>query len=828
MFDWLRKSPPHSRSAVSARQAADRLIADGNRAEKEGRLREACELYRSAVEAAPGYGKAHLNLGIGLEAAGDADGAMRSHEAALTADPGDAYANYNLDNLLYARGDLSRAEQLLRVALERKPELAEARVALANVYDSQGNPAAAAASLELAVQLRPDYAGAWYNYGVALWKLGQLAEAETALRRTTQLDPAFLPAHNHLGKALAAKGELDEAASCFRKAISLKPADIEAHTNLAAVLWKQGRLDEVIACYRGALLLAPGSSALHYALANALVERGRSDDAVACYREAVRLKPDFLEAQYDFGAALRELGRHDEATACVEAILKLTPDSAEGYYRLAHAFRDADRCEEGLDCLQKAIALNPEYAEARWAFAMHQLPAVYAAAGDPVRCRAAFSLELDKLDRWFDATRIAEGFKAVGTQQPFLLAYQEENNRDLLQRYGNLCARLMADWLGRGGALAAPRERSSIGAVRVGVVSQFFSNHSVWSAIVKGWFGQFERKRIALHAFYLGTRQNQETQFAMSRAAHFESGAKDLRQWVEAILRQRLDVLIYPEIGMDPMTLKLASLRLAPVQVAAWGHPETSGLPTIDYYLSAADFEPPDAQSNYTERLVALPRLGCYYSARAVTPAEPDLEKWGVDPDSALLLCPGVPFKYAPQHDELLAEIARRVGRCRFIFFTHQSNRNLSQKLRKRFEPAFARKALKLDDFVAFIPWQNGPQFYGLLKRAQVFLDTIGFSGFNTAMQAMECGLPIVTREGRFMRGRLASGILKRIGLPELVAASDEDYVALAVRLVTDPAYRGNVRERIEASRAALFEDMAPIRAMEDFLVEAAGRRARN
>src|SRR6266705_5861885 len=104
MFDWFHKSPPHSRAAVSARQAADRLIADGNRAEKQGRLREACELYRSAVEAAPGYAKAHLNLGIGLEAAGDAGGAMQSHEAALAADPGDAYASSNLANLLYARG----------------------------------------------------------------------------------------------------------------------------------------------------------------------------------------------------------------------------------------------------------------------------------------------------------------------------------------------------------------------------------------------------------------------------------------------------------------------------------------------------------------------------------------------------------------------------------------------------------------------------------------------------------------------------------------------------------------------------------------------------
>src|SRR5207344_3135603 len=125
--------------------------------------------------------------------------------------------------------------------------------------------------------------------------------------------------------------------------------------------------------------------------------------------------------------------------------------------------------------------------------------------------------------------------------------------------------------------------------------------------------------------FYLRSSEDDETRFARSRAAGFESGARDLRPWVESILRQELDVLIYPEVGMDEMTLKLAALRLAPTQVAAWGHPETTGLPTIDHYLSAADFEPADAQSHYSERLVALPHLGCYYSAKAVASAEPDL-----------------------------------------------------------------------------------------------------------------------------------------------------------------------------------------------------------
>ena len=139
-----------------------------------------------------------------------------------------------------------------------------------------------------------------------------------------------------------------------------------------------------------------------------------------------------------------------------------------------------------------------------------------------------------------------------------------------------------------------------------------------------------------------------------------------------------------------------------------------------------------------------------------------------------------------------------------------------------RLAAAFARGGLDVGRYVRFVPWQTREGFFGLLGRADVFLDSIAFSGFNTALQSVQCGLPIVTLEGRFLRGRLAGGILKRIGVHELVVDDEEAYIALAVRLAQDPAFRGEMRRRIEAGRAALFEDLAPIRALEAFLAQGA------
>jgi predicted O-linked N-acetylglucosamine transferase (SPINDLY family) len=219
-----------------------------------------------------------------------------------------------------------------------------------------------------------------------------------------------------------------------------------------------------------------------------------------------------------------------------------------------------------------------------------------------------------------------------------------------------------------------------------------------------------------------------------------------------------------------------------------------------------------------------LPGLGCCYIRPQVTARQPDFAAWGIDEAAPLYVCPGVPFKYTPAYDHLLVDIALAVGACRFIFFSHHLQ-YLTERLRHRLARRFASAGLDFDEHVTFVPWQDSAGFYGILENAHVFLDTIGFSGFNTAMQGVQCGIPIVTREGAFMRGRLATGILKRMGMNELVTDSNDAYVALAARLGTDADYRNEIRRRIVETREVLYGDVAPVRALESFL-EGAVRNA--
>jgi predicted O-linked N-acetylglucosamine transferase (SPINDLY family) len=262
----------------------------------------------------------------------------------------------------------------------------------------------------------------------------------------------------------------------------------------------------------------------------------------------------------------------------------------------------------------------------------------------------------------------------------------------------------------------------------------------------------------------------------------------------------------------------------------------------MDVYLSADGLEPVDAQNNYSERLVRLPNLGVCVEPLTPSITIPDLKSLGLPSDEPLLLCPGTPFKYSPVHDQVWARIAKGLGpgsgrrgwarlagrlrgksSGRLVFF-RSGNVSMDTLLSQRLRRAFDAEQVDFDAHVCLIPYLDRPQFFGLMQHAALMLDTVGFSGFNNALQAIETGLPVLAREGDFMRGRLASGIMRRMNLPELVAGTNEDFIQTAIHLAKDASRRKELRVEIAKRRGILFHDVEPVRALERFLIEAVGR----
>ena len=673
--------------------------------------------------------------------------------------------------------------------------------------------------------------------GLIALAAGRTPEALQYLQRGTELAPTRTDTHTAFGRALLAAGRQAEAAEAFQRALVSKPGSGEPLMHLGLLALAGGRIDEALRELSAAVLDDPGLAEAQYQLGNILRQRGRLDDAEKHLRCAMAAKPDHVVAS-DLGALLKDRGRTEESAAILEQALQLQPGFAPASYNLAMLRidqrlwsdaagllrsylavvpKDADAqywyanasigdgdFETARNAYQAAIRLDGTHVRARWGYAMAQFQAVPPTDAAQSSAPQAFESELGALEEWFRANPRVEGFAAVGAQQPFYAAYIAQNHRAVLDRYGRLCTRLMDGWARKVGVPAPVRALGT--KCRVGIVSAHIHSHSVWHAILRGWIEHLDPAQFELHVFHTGAARDGETEWAARRVTTLHHGRGDWGAWAKAISDSRLDVLIYPEIGMDSTTVRLAALRLARVQMAGWGHPITTGLPTMDGFISAAAFEPEGAQAHYTETLLALPRLGCCYQPFDTAASRVDPSAWDIAGSDHVLLCAGTPFKYAPRDDDVLVEIARRCRPCKLLFF-RSGQGQLSTLLEQRLRSAFLAAGLVFEEFVRFIPWQSHSAFFALLDRADVFLDSVGFSGFNTAMQAIERGTPIVAWEGEFMRGRFASGILRQAGWDEWVADSKQGYVERVERLCRQRDLRENFREQIVARRSGLYDD---------------------
>jgi protein O-GlcNAc transferase len=416
------------------------------------------------------------------------------------------------------------------------------------------------------------------------------------------------------------------------------------------------------------------------------------------------------------------------------------------------------------------------------------------------------------------AARLAEG---VGTYQPFRLPYQGLADREPQATYGSLVCRIMGDTFAPAPMPEAPAAGER---VRVGIVSGYFRDHSNWKIPIKGWLTQLDRRRFELFGYHTGAREDGETTVAKSLCRRFVRGPRPDAGWRQAILADAPHVLIYPEVGMDPVSVRLAAQRLAPVQCNSWGHPETSGFPTLDYFLSSELMEPADGEAHYTERLVRLPNLSIYCEPHPAAPVALGRRDLGLGTATAYW-CGQSLFKYLPQYDFVWPRIARETGDCQFAFIESPNGTAVTEQFRRRLQRSFAALGLSAEKYCVILPRLDAAKFAAAAGLCDVVLDSIGWSGCNSTLEVLPNDLPVVTIGSAFMRGRHTMAILRMMGVSDTIAASLDDYVKIAVRLARDSAWRSTVRAKVRDNKHRVLRDRAAIAGLEDFL-DAAARNA--
>jgi protein O-GlcNAc transferase len=727
-----------------------------------------------------------FTLALRHHQAGRFNEAERLYRQILQADSRHADTLHFLGVLAHQRGGNDIAVDLIGKAIAQNSRVPAFHNNLGNAQKALGKLGEAVASYRRALALKPDFAAAHYNMGLAQQAQDNLAEAAASYGRALALNPGYAEAHSNLGNTLQAQGKLEAAVASYGRALALKPDYSEAHSNLGNVLKAQGKFEAAVVSFGRALAHKPGSAEAHHNLGLAFFEQGKLAEAVACFGRALVLKPDYTEAHHHLGNALKEQGRLEEAVA-------------------SHL---------------RALAIKPDYAAARLGLATAVIPVFADSVAESGGAAEKFSRALDDLTAW-SRDNPEELGKSVGSNQPFYLAYRPGDVGALLSRYGDLVgAAAAAYWRPKTGEHGTVQPRRN--RIRMVVVSGHVRHHPVWDVVLRGIIAHMDRGQFEILLYHTGSMVDEETLWARDRVDRFVQGPKSTTAWLDEVTQDRPDVMFYPEVGMDPATCALAALQLAPLQVAGWGHPVTTGLPSMNLFLSGEYLEGPRAEQHYREQLLRLPGTGVCTELSAVQ-AQP----WnGPDRPKNVVrfaLCQQ-PIKFDPADDVLLARIAKEAGPSEFWLASPKKLHWATAKLRDRLAAAFRSEGLDPDAYLRVMPWLPPDRFAGFLDDMDIYLDCPAFSGYTTAWAAVHRGLAIVTCEGNFLRQRLAAGLLRQIGMTDGIAASRDEYVQLAVRWAHD-CRRSDLwtarREQIRRAAPQADGNRSAVRSFEQALIDA-------
>lgn len=584
-------------------------------------------------------------------------------------------------------------------------------------------------------------------------------------------------------------GSLVAAEELYRELLRYEPGHVGVLANLGAVLDDLGRFDDAIATYRLGLSLAPRNAALHNNLGNVLKELGSLENAAEHYRQAIAAEPKNAEAQNNLGAVLQGLGRFPEAERFYRRALSLKPDYVQALDNLGDVLQVQDRIDEARECYERVLELAPNDG-VRLKLAL-LIPSVY-------RSEAAIEAARTRLADAVDAALakppgLGDPLRDVNTV-PFYLAFHGRNDRELAMRIARLFRQTLPESLGP----LRPRRRPR---PRLGFVSSFWVNHPIGD--------RFRRLVSAMAArdfsvtVFAANPSPVPRAFAENEQVHTVRLPANLGVARRMVADRGLDILVYTDIGMEPLTYYLAFTRLAPVQCLLPGHPVTSGIPTLDFFVSSALAEPDDADRHYSETLVRLSTLPEIVE-RPTPPARPKgRAELGLPAASRLYVCPVLPFKLQPRFDALLAAVLERDREGRVLLFRDPYERGQERAVVERFASSLGALAERVD-FAPFLPFAD---FLSVLLAADAVLDSYPFSAGASVYAALGLGVPIVTLPADFLRGRTTLACYRRLGVEDCIAENDAEYADIAVRLATDPGFKAGVRAAIEAGNGRLFDD---------------------
>ncbi len=616
-----------------------------------------------------------------------------------------------------------------------------------------------------------------FQKGVEHHQAGRFGEAEKAYKTVLASDPKHADALSLLGLIEIDANRFDDARAHLEKAVALRPEVAIFHDHLGRLFAKLGEDASALRSFRQAIALKPDFAEAYFHVGAVLAKIGQHLMAKTAFERAITLNPQAGGAYNGLGGVLRALSQLDAALAAFDRAAGLLPGNAIPFLNASAILKDQGRLTEAIEMAKKAIALDPTKAAA------HSNLGV--ASGELGRTD-------DALAAFRKGLALEPNHSTMRSNFLFMMHYQKELDPAELYREHRVF-----DELPRARAVDLPRILDPNRKLRVGYISPDFRTHSV-AYFIEPILTACTRSAFEIYAYSDDAVPDALTQRIAGKCDVFRpiSGKTDA-ELAGIILDDNLDILVDLSGHTAKNRMTLFARRVAPLQFTYLGYPDTTGLSTMDYRITDAWADPPEADQFHSEKLARLPSgFLCY---------QPSVDAPEVGP-LPFLTAGHVTFgsfnHLSKINDGVIAawsEILLAVPGSRMkVKGKGLDHPQVMSSFRERFAGAGIGPA-RVDLLGAILGQRGHLALYGEIDIA---LDTYPYCGTTTTCEALWMGIPVVTRAGRVHASRVGVSLLSRVGHPEWIAQDIAGYRRIAVELASD-------RDRLAAIRASLRDDLS-------------------
>ncbi len=667
-------------------------------------------------------------------------------------------------------------------------------------FHSQGNISQAARYYKLFIKQGHEDAKVFSNYGIILRDLGKLKEAELLLRKAIKLKPDFANAHSIFGNILRDIGNLKEAELTLRKAIELKHDFANAHCNLGNILKDLGKLKEAEISTRKAIELKPNLAEAHSNLGSILSDLGKLQEAELLLRKAIELKPNLAEAHSNLGNTLRVLGKLKEAELSLCKAIELKPNFAEAHSNLGIILKDLGNEKDAIKHYCFALEKKPNnisfYINSKFNFSkiMEDISQI-----DTERKNYKKQIQILKNK----STMEYKNDIVFNTGIFYLPYHNRPDDKQILEEqsdtFSNIKGIVVNDF-----NMKKKINSNNNSHLKVGICSEFLRySHVVGKLYIKVLLDLIKTDLEITIYVPPGKKQLEEYEILKKSFKRVICLPKFPINAKREIINDNLDLLFYPDIGMSSYTYMLALSRLALVQVNSLGHTNTSGIKTIDYFITS-DVEPETSDERYTEHLIRFSRLPFNYSKPVINETKIKTNNKHIISSEEYFNIGLIQtlFKIHPDYDEILGKILKEIPQSRLIL-VKDAHHSVTEALKDRWRKT---NKLLLQKSI-FLDRMSNNDFINTIKYCDIMLDPFYYGSGNTFYESMAFGTPFITYKNQKSKIPIAGYRQMKIFNPP-IASSHEDYINWCKVYSMDKNLLNKTRKSfIEKSNQYLFND---------------------